>query len=120
MAYTRVPPPSVERMLEDFANWMAQHASAKVTVRIDYRDGTHQTTEIDHRGPLPKPMTKAEMRDAAKNDPSCVGAFARARPWRPTLSEGAAKPSRLHAVLATGQLRRQQWYQDTEADTAKT
>jgi len=54
MAYFRQPPPSIETMLVSFADWMAQHASAKVTVRLDYRDGTHQTTEIDHRGPMPK------------------------------------------------------------------
>lgn len=54
MAYMRVPPPSVEEMLTDFADWMAKHAQAKVTVRLDYRDGTHSVTEIDHRGPLPK------------------------------------------------------------------
>lgn len=54
MAYIRMPPPSVELMLHDFADWMAQHAQAKVTVRIDYRDGTHSTSEIDHRGPRPK------------------------------------------------------------------
>ena len=80
MTYVRMPPPSVEKMLDDFADWMARHAQAKITVRIDYRDGTHQTSEIDHRGQPPKPMTKAEMREAAKHDPSCVGAFARARP----------------------------------------
>lgn len=80
MAYVRLPPPTVEQMLDDFATWMAQHAQAKITVRIEYLDGTHQTTEIDHRGQPPKPMTKADMRVAAKHDPSCVGAFARARP----------------------------------------
>jgi hypothetical protein len=57
MAYVRTPPPSVEQMLDDFADWMAKHAQAKVTVRLDYRDGTHQTTEIDHRGPMPKNTT---------------------------------------------------------------
>ena len=54
MAYVRMPPPSVEQMLEQFADWMAQHAQAKITVRIEYRDGTYQTSEIDHRGPMPK------------------------------------------------------------------
>ena len=54
MAFIRIPPPSVEQMLTDFADWMAQHAQAKVTVRLDYRNGAHQTTEIDHRGPMPK------------------------------------------------------------------
>ena len=53
MAYVRLPPPTVEQMLDDFATWMAQHAQAKITVRIEYLDGTHQTTEIDHRGPMP-------------------------------------------------------------------
>lgn len=54
MAYVRLPPPSVEQMLADFADWMAQHAQAKVTVRLDYRDGTHEVTEIDRRGLMPK------------------------------------------------------------------
>ena len=82
MAYVRMPPPSVEQMLEQFADWMAQHAQAKVTVRIDYRDGTHTTTEIDHRGQprTGKSKTRGEMRHDAINDNSCVGAFARAAP----------------------------------------
>ena len=54
MAYVRQPPPSVEAMLDQFADWMAQHAQAKVMVRIDYRDGTHAVSEIDYRGPKPK------------------------------------------------------------------
>lgn len=41
MAYVRQPPPSIESMLDQFADWMARHAQAKVTVRMDYRDGTH-------------------------------------------------------------------------------
>ena len=51
-------------MLETFADWMAQHADVKVTVKLDYRDGTHTVTEIDRRGPMPK--TKAEMTPNAK------------------------------------------------------
>ena len=58
------PPPSIELMLETFADWMAQHADVKVTVKLDYRDGTHTVTEIDRRGPMPK--TKAEMTPNAK------------------------------------------------------
>ena len=54
MAYVKTPPPSIELMLEDFADWMAQHAQAKVTVRIEYRDGTHTISETDHRGSKPK------------------------------------------------------------------
>lgn len=54
MAYIKMPPPSIELMLDQFADWMAQHASAKVTVRMDFRDGAHRTYETDHRGPLPK------------------------------------------------------------------
>lgn len=54
MAYVRMPPPSIELMLDQFADWMAQHAQAKVTVRLDFRDGTHWTAEADHRGPRPK------------------------------------------------------------------
>ena len=68
MAYIRMPPPSVEEMLDKFANWMAQHAQAKITVRIDYRDGTHQTTEIDLRGPRPKP---AQTTVAVEVCPEC-------------------------------------------------
>lgn len=58
MAYVIPPPPSVELMLYDFADWMAQHAQAKVTVRFDYRDGTHTTVEMDRRGPMPKGKTQ--------------------------------------------------------------
>jgi hypothetical protein len=57
MAYLKLPPPSVEMMLDQFADWMAQHAGAKVTVRLDYRDGTHVVSENDHRGPMPKKET---------------------------------------------------------------
>ena len=60
MAYVRQPPPSIELMLEDFANWMAQHAEAKITVRIDYRDGTHHVSEIDRRGLMPKTVHNAK------------------------------------------------------------
>lgn len=49
MAYLRMPPPSVEIMLDTFVDWMAQHAHAKITLRVDYPDGTHTVTEIDHR-----------------------------------------------------------------------
>lgn len=56
MAYVRQPPISIEAMLDQFADWMAQHAQAKVTVTIDYRDGSSTTTEVDHRGPK-KPKT---------------------------------------------------------------
>lgn len=54
MAYVKTPPPSIESMLDQFADWMAQYASAKVIVRMEYRDGTHWTCETDHRGPRPK------------------------------------------------------------------
>ena len=58
MAYFRAPPPSIEYMLDEFVNWMAQHAQAKIVVTITHRDGTYQTTEIDHRGPhSTKPST---------------------------------------------------------------
>lgn len=50
MAHIGLPPPSVEFMLKTIADWMAQHLHAKVTVRIDYRDGTHEVSESDHRG----------------------------------------------------------------------
>lgn len=82
MTYVRLPPPTVEQMLEDFTSWMAQHAQVKVTVRIDYQDGTHTTTEFDRRVPRQtgKPKTRGEMRHDAINDNSCVGAFARAAP----------------------------------------
>lgn len=52
MAYVRIPPPSIEQMLKEFVNWMARHAQAKVTVRMDYRDGSHHTMEMDYRGPM--------------------------------------------------------------------
>jgi hypothetical protein len=54
VTFLRFPPPSVESMIDQFADWMAQHAQAKVTVRLDFRDGTHWTAETDHRGPRPK------------------------------------------------------------------
>ena len=50
MTYLKLPPPSAEIMLETIADWLAQYMSAKVTIRIDYRDGQHQISEIDHRG----------------------------------------------------------------------
>ena len=54
MAFMRLPPPSVEDMLEQFTDWMAQHAHAKITVRLDFRNGTYHIFNIDHRGPMPK------------------------------------------------------------------
>jgi hypothetical protein len=49
MAYVVMPPPSVEEMLEEFVDWMAQHAYAKISVQIEYSDGTSQSTVIDRR-----------------------------------------------------------------------
>lgn len=49
MAHPDVAPPTIEYMLNIFVKWMAYHARAKITVRIDYVDGTHQTTELDYR-----------------------------------------------------------------------
>jgi hypothetical protein len=54
MAYVKIPPPSIEAMLDQFADWMAQHAGAKVTVRMDFHDGTNWTSESDHRRLRPK------------------------------------------------------------------
>lgn len=50
MAYYRPPPPSFETMLRHFADWIAQHMQAEVTVTIKYRDGSFSTTFADHRG----------------------------------------------------------------------
>lgn len=52
MAYLRLPPPSIEFMLEEFADWMAKHAYAKITTTIEFRDGHKITSEVDHRGPM--------------------------------------------------------------------
>lgn len=41
--------PSVEHMLQTFAEWMAQHTHAQVTVRIDYQGGAHSTSVVDCR-----------------------------------------------------------------------
>lgn len=54
MAYLRQPPPSMEFILETFADWMAQHGQVMVTVRIDYKNGTYFNTKIDHRVPKVK------------------------------------------------------------------
>ena len=66
MAYVRQPPPSIEAMLDQFADWMAQHAQAKVTVTIDYRDGSSTTTEVDHRGPKKPKTPNGEVRGASR------------------------------------------------------
>lgn len=42
-------------MLDQFADWMAQHAQVKVTTRIEYRDGTYVESQCDYR---PKPKQK--------------------------------------------------------------
>jgi len=50
MAHPYIPPPeptSVEEMLRQFSEWMAEHMRAKITVRIDYKDGTQHTSVID-------------------------------------------------------------------------
>lgn len=48
MAYVQ-PPPSVEYMLEEFVEWMAQHSRTRISVKIEYSDGTSQETVIDRR-----------------------------------------------------------------------
>ena len=73
MAYVIPPPPSAELMLEDFADWMAQHARAKVTIRFDYRDGTHTTTEMDRRGPMPNGNGKRKTPNAGIQRPASAG-----------------------------------------------
>ena len=50
MAHVKQPPPSVEAMIDVFIDWMAQHAQAKVTVTIKYRDGSNIEFITDHRG----------------------------------------------------------------------
>ncbi len=49
MAHAQTLPPSVEQMLEDFTSWMARHAQAKITVRMDYPDGSYHVTTQDYR-----------------------------------------------------------------------
>lgn len=50
MAYVKQPPPSIEAMIDVFIDWMAQHAQAKVTVKIEYRAGSSIEFITDHRG----------------------------------------------------------------------
>lgn len=85
MAYVKQPPPSIEAMLDQFADWMAQHAQAKVSVRIEYRDGTNTTIETDHKGRLSVGLP-------AERD--CCGTFPRT-PHRATCAKyrGKFKPS---------------------------
>jgi len=71
MAYVIIPPPSIETMLFDFADWMAQHAGAKVSVKIEYRDGRHQTQETDHRGPMQSPKVGAGDTPPHGKNPVC-------------------------------------------------
>ena len=69
MAYVRQPPPSVEAMLDQFADWMAKHAQAKVTTRIEYRDGTYVESACDYRGPKQKQKTpNVELTGAAPHE----------------------------------------------------
>ena len=51
MATVYIPPPSVEDMLDAFVQWMAHHARAKISVKIEYENGTHKTLELDYRLP---------------------------------------------------------------------
>ena len=50
MAHVYSTPPSVETMLEIFVRWMAHHSRTKITMKIEYHDGTYKTTTIDYLG----------------------------------------------------------------------
>jgi hypothetical protein len=44
-----IPPPSPSEMLMEFAEWMARHAHAKVTVTYELSNTNKQTFECDYR-----------------------------------------------------------------------
>lgn len=49
MAYVKLPPPSVDVLLDQIVEWFARNLSAKITLRIDYKNQTHTTMEYDAR-----------------------------------------------------------------------
>lgn len=49
MAVFIQPPPSVEDFLDGVVNWVAHNLRCKITVKIDYTNGNHDTRECDFR-----------------------------------------------------------------------
>lgn len=49
MAVFLQPPPSVEDFLDSVVQWVAHNLRCKITVKIDYTNGDHETRECDFR-----------------------------------------------------------------------
>ena len=49
MAVFLTPPPSVEDFLNSVVRWVAHNLRCKITVKIDYTNGDHETRECDFR-----------------------------------------------------------------------